>query len=125
VESQGIKALRDRYSSSLGGTLDEHQAELYAANWYDAAWICAKAIIEAGTTGTAKVKEVLPRVADNNYTTGLCRLNPAGDRETADYVIWGYVLVDGRCEDVRYGLYDGLKGEVMWDTETLGFLPPG
>jgi len=119
VESQSIKALRDRYLSSSGRTLDTYQAEFYAANWYDAAWICAKAVLEAGTTDTDKVKEVLPRVADNNYTTGLCRLNPAGDRETADYIIWGYGLVNGRCEDMRYGLYDGLKGKVIWDTETL------
>jgi branched-chain amino acid transport system substrate-binding protein len=124
VESQGIKALRDRYLSSSGRTLDAYQAEFYAANWYDAAWICAKAVLEAGMTDTDKVKAILPRVADNNYTTGLCRLNPAGDRETADYVIWGYGLVNGRCEDTRYGLYDGLKGEVTWDTETLGFSPP-
>jgi branched-chain amino acid transport system substrate-binding protein len=125
VESQGIKALRDRYLSSSGRTLDAYQAEFYAANWYDAAWICAKAVLEAGTTDTDKVKEVLPRVADNNYATGLCRLNPAGDRETADYIIWGYGLVNGRCEYTRYGLYDGLKGEVTWDTETLRFSPPG
>jgi ABC-type branched-subunit amino acid transport system substrate-binding protein len=125
VESQGIEALRDRYLSSSGKTLDTYQAEFYAASWYDTAWICAKAVLEAGTTDTGKVKEVLPRVADDNYATGPCRLNPAGDRETADYVIWGYGLVDGRCEDTRYGLYDGLKGEVTWDTETLGFSPPG
>jgi branched-chain amino acid transport system substrate-binding protein len=125
VESQGIETLRDRYLSSSGKTLDTYQAEFYAANWYDTAWICAKAVLEAGTTDTDKVKEVLPRVADDNYTTGPCRLNPAGDRETANYVIWGYGLVNGRCEDVRYGLYDGLKGEVIWDTEKLGFSPPG
>ena len=114
VESQSIDALRERYSSSSGGALDEHQSELYAANWYDAAWICAKAVVEAGTTDAAKVKEALPGVADDDYATGPCRLNPAGDRETADYVIWGYALVDGGCEDVRYGLYDGSKGEVVW-----------
>jgi branched-chain amino acid transport system substrate-binding protein len=125
VESQGIEALRDRYLSSSGKTLDAYTAEFYAANWYDAAWICAKAVLEAGTTDTDKVKEVLPRVADDNYTTGLCRLNPAGDRETADYIIWGYRLVNGICEDTRYGLYDGLNGEVTWDTEALGFSPPG
>jgi branched-chain amino acid transport system substrate-binding protein len=124
VESQGIEALRDRYLSSSGRTLDTYQAEFYAANWYDAAWICAKAVLEAGTMDTDKVKEVLPRVADNNYATGLCRLNPAGDRETADYIIWGYGLVNGRCEDTRYGLYDGLKDKVTWDTETLGLPPP-
>jgi len=120
VESQGIRALRDRYLSSTGKTLEAYQAEFFAANWYDAAWICAKAVLEAGTTDTDKVKEALPRVADNNYTTGLCRLNPAGDRETADYIIWGYRLVDGICEDTRYGLYDGLKGKVTWDAEMLG-----
>jgi branched-chain amino acid transport system substrate-binding protein len=125
VESQSIETLRDRYQSSSGRTLDAYQAEFYAANWYDAAWICAKAVLEAGTTDTDKVKEVLPRVADNNYATGLCRLNPAGDRETADYIIWGYGLVNGRCEDTMYGLYDGLKGEVTWYTETLRFSPPG
>jgi branched-chain amino acid transport system substrate-binding protein len=125
VESQGIEALRDRYLSSSGKTLDTYQAEFYAASWYDTAWICAKAVLEAGTTDTGKVKEVLPRVADDNYATGLCRLNLAGDRKTADYIIWGYSIVDGRCEDTRYGLYDGLKGEITWDTETLGFSPPG
>ena len=125
AETQSIEALRDRYQSSSGRTLDAHQAEFYAANWYDAAWICAKAVLEAGTTDADMVKEALPRVADDNYTTGPCRLNSAGDRETADYVIWGYALVDGGCEDVRYGLYDGLKGEVVWDTENLGFSPPG
>jgi branched-chain amino acid transport system substrate-binding protein len=125
VESQSIDAFRDRYRSSSGGALDEHWSELYAANWYDAAWICARAVVEAGTTDAGKVKEALPRVADDDYTTGPCRLNPAGDRETADYVIWGYALIDGRCEDVRYGLYDGAKGEVAWDTGTLGFSPPG
>jgi branched-chain amino acid transport system substrate-binding protein len=125
VESQGIRELRDRYLSSTGKTLDAYQAEFFAVNWYDAAWICAKAVLKAGTTDTDKVKEALPRVADDNYATGPCRLNLAGDRETADYVIWGYRLVGGACEDTVYGLYDGLRGEVTWDTETLGFAPPG
>jgi branched-chain amino acid transport system substrate-binding protein len=125
AESQGIRALRDRYLSSTGKTLDAYQAEFFAANWYDAAWLSAKAVLEAGTTDTDKVKEALPRVADDDYATGPCRLNPAGDRETADYIIWGYSLVNGVCEDTRYGLYDSLRGEVAWDTEALGFSPPG
>jgi hypothetical protein len=71
------------------------------------------------------LKEALPRAADDEYVSGRCTLNAAGDRETADHIIWGYAITDDKCYSVRYGLYEGAKGEVAWDTEALEVSPPG
>jgi len=60
----------------------------YGAAFFDAVWIAALAIIEAGVYDGAVIKDVIPVVANNYFgVTGWCRLNEAGDRAAADYSV--------------------------------------
>ena len=66
------------------------KTDAYSFNTYDIVWSFAKAIDEVGYD-SAKVKEILPRVADEWSKTygasGHVVLNAAGDRAFADYNI--------------------------------------
>jgi branched-chain amino acid transport system substrate-binding protein len=124
TESSMLQSLRDRFMVATGVKLDSYTDELEMANYYDAVIIYANAIQMAGSLDTDKVRGAVFSAADSVYTTGLCRLNEAGDRDTCNYVIWGYNFLDGKGVDTSYGLYDSLNNSVTWDTNVLGFTPP-
>jgi len=106
----------------------------YTAALYDIAWIYALSIIEAASTETDAIRQILPYVAENYFgVTGWCKLDVNGDRETSNYDIWGYAIIDGKCYNVKYGIYDSLKDTITWydvaitpeGLETKGLTPPG
>ena len=55
--------------------------------------------------------------------SGWCRLNADGDRYAGNYDIWGYSGTP--VQSVHYGYYNGVNGQVVWDTAALGFAPLG
>jgi len=58
----------------------------YGAAFFDAVWIAALSIIEAGVYDGEVIKDVVPIVANNYFgVTGWCRLDENGDRAAADY----------------------------------------
>ncbi len=60
----------------------------YGAAFYDAVWVAALSIIEAGVYDGEVIKEVVPYVANNYFgVTGWCRLDETGDRAAADYSV--------------------------------------
>lgn len=121
AESSNYTSFKERYDELVGFPLD-----FYQTCKYDTAWIIVKAILEAQTTDVDQLLEVIPDIASKTFgASGWCKLNEAGDRETADYEIWGYGYASGRVRNIRYGLYDSVTGQVSWFTETLGFTPPG
>ena len=60
---------------------------------YDAPWIVGLAMLETQSTDVDAIKRILPRIAENfdGATGGMdgIILNDAGDRDSADYDIWG------------------------------------
>ncbi len=64
---------------------------------YDAVWVVAKSILEAGSATAADVKAVLPYVAAaHDGAISSNRLNDAGDLATGNYRVWR--VVDGSWE---------------------------
>jgi branched-chain amino acid transport system substrate-binding protein len=112
-ESPLYQTLCERYYILFGEPLD-----LDMASRYDIAFIIARAILEARTTDVRKLLEVIPYIALNTFgASGWCKLDENGDRETADYEIWGYRYIDGKVNYFKYGIYDGLTGKISWYTD--------
>ncbi len=113
--SRVYMTLNSSYYDETGYDLGFH-----SANIYDACWIAALSVIEAGTDNGADVQRVLPYVAAG-YTgaTGRCLLDENGDREKMDYSLLGYFNVDGEYKYLRCGTYHH-GGSVEWDWELLG-----
>ncbi|MEM3056677.1 MAG: hypothetical protein QW639_05550, partial [Candidatus Bathyarchaeia archaeon] len=85
------------------------------ANRYDIAWIIARSILEARTDDVERLIEVIPIIASTTFgASGWCKLDENGDRETADYDIWGYGYLNDRAVYLKYGRYYGLIGKVSW-----------
>lgn len=87
----------------------------YSYNIYDAAWVAALAILEAGVYDGKVIKEVLPDVASRYYgVSGWCLLDEAGDRAGGDYLIYKVVKTDGGYEWVVAGRYSLASDSVTW-----------
>ncbi|UCD44184.1 MAG: ABC transporter substrate-binding protein [Candidatus Bathyarchaeota archaeon] len=114
-ESRVYKRLNASYFDETG-----YHLGFYTANVYDACWIAALSVIEAGTDNGADVQRVLPYVAAG-YTgaTGRCLLDENGDRDRMDYSLSGYFEVDGEYRYLRCGKYHH-GGSVEWNWELLG-----
>ena len=97
----------------------------YTACTYDIGWILTESILNTQSTDAALLVPVQHDTAYNNFgASGWNRLNVAGDRYGSNYQIWSYHMVDGVCEPYTVGVYDGITGEVVWDTAALGYVPP-
>lgn len=143
-EEQGENALKVRHPSTyIGITLSDKYEKFkekftplvgyipgaYACFLYDSIWIVAKAIIEAATTDTEVIKEILPQVAASYFgASGWCALNEAGDRAGGNYYIWAlmtkseiqnYGIIREHVEelDIDWGLigvYDYITDKIEW-----------
>jgi hypothetical protein len=82
---------------------------------YDACWIAALSVIEAGSTLNTTLIETIPLVA-SGYTgaTGECRLDGYGDRAFADFLFYEYRDVDGAVKPVETGHYYGASEKIEW-----------
>ncbi|UCD44183.1 MAG: ABC transporter substrate-binding protein [Candidatus Bathyarchaeota archaeon] len=112
--------VKAEYETRFGEPLD-----IFAANIYDACWVTALSVIEAGSANGADVIVVLPDVAAG-YTgaSGRCLLDEYGDRLGVDYALWGCFEVDGAYQCLRCGTYCNESGYVIWD-ESLISTPGG
>ncbi|MEM3828018.1 MAG: ABC transporter substrate-binding protein [Conexivisphaerales archaeon] len=87
----------------------------YNAMAYDAAWLAAKAVLEAGVYDGDVIKEVLPKVAERYFgASGLCTLNANGDRDVMDYEIWAVVKEDGNYVWKVVGYYNSITDAITW-----------
>jgi branched-chain amino acid transport system substrate-binding protein len=88
--------------------------DVYALATYDAAWIAALAILQAGRYDADAVKAALPTVAATYWgATGNTELNSAGDRVTMDMEFWA--VVQGQWE--RVATYSSTSKQVTWLTQ--------
>lgn len=119
--TENYTRLNERYESLGYESLDFQMASTYYA-----CWIAVQAIMEAGTTEAERLLEVIPEVAARTHgASGHCKLDSSGDRETADYEIWGCGYSYGRVRWIEYGRYNSMTDGVVWDIEALGFTPEG
>jgi branched-chain amino acid transport system substrate-binding protein len=110
-----FQRLNEAYIGEFNWTLSYYQANLY-----DACWIMALSVIEAGTANATGIEEILPIVASQyDGATGRCLLDENRTR-VASYNIWGYFEVDGEPRNLRCGFYNATTGEITWDEDVLG-----
>lgn len=94
--------------------------DFYSAADYDNYWLLALSVIEAGTTDTDVMLEVLPSVAERYFgASGWCALDETGDRAAGNYEIWGFGYKDGVGDHILYGLYDLTTGKITWDPSVV------
>ena len=104
--------LENRYTALTGSPLGIVNARLY-----DTAMIIMKAMLLADSDKADDVVNLIPILCDDYYgVSGSCSLNKFGDRLPPPYDIWGYGVVEGKTEFVRYGEVDPVTGIVSWDT---------
>jgi len=117
--SDKYSQLYDRYYQLVKQPLG-----FYSACLYDIAWAIAKAILEAQSTNAKAVIQIIPRICYDLWgASGWCRLNADGDRYSCNYDIWGYGGTP--VTNVHFGFYNGVNGQITWDTQALGFAPKG
>lgn len=110
TRSQLYLLLNERYSLLFSEPLD-----LDMASRYDIAWIIVKAVLVARTIDVKRLLEIIPSIASTFFgASGWCKLDENGDRETADYGIYGYGYLNNTVTRIKYGSYDGRTGEVSW-----------
>jgi branched-chain amino acid transport system substrate-binding protein len=109
LDTPGVLDLSHSYENVTGRPLD-----YYAACSYDIAMIIGKAVIEADTIDTVIVKAKIQEICeDYQGVTGLCSLDFADDRATANYGIYSYSEKDGEFGYWMVGLYSD-SGELTW-----------
>ena len=87
---------------------------VWYTNFYDSAWIVAKAILNTASYDGEALKEAIPIVGNDYFGySGWCRLNEAGDRPS-DYDIQMVQKVEGEIKYVIVGSYSPATGTVKW-----------
>ncbi|MEM2684669.1 MAG: hypothetical protein QW114_04205, partial [Candidatus Nezhaarchaeales archaeon] len=110
AESRKLVELREAIKAKIGRVPDP-----YAYNAYDALWITVKSMFIAEKYDAEAIRTVFPKVAEATFgASGWVKLNPAGDRELADYDLWAIVVKDGKYEWVKAGYYSGATDSVTW-----------
>jgi branched-chain amino acid transport system substrate-binding protein len=106
--------LYEWYSSQAAGIPGFYDAALY-----DACWVVALSVVEAGSSDAMQVKNVLSSVAaEYDGASGRVILDGNGDRVQVSRDIWRYVIEDYET----CGFFEGETGWVYWDTDACN--PP-
>ena len=64
-------------------------------------------------------RKLLQSPLSASYRARACRLLANGDRAPPPFDVWGFGLVDGRCDFVNYGQYDVEVGKMVWNKTAL------
>ena len=111
-DNEQYKRLEGRYTALTGLPLT-----IYNAYLYDTSMIAMKAMLLADSDKADSIVNLLQPLCTNYYgVTGPCSLDTSGDREPPPCDIWGYGVVEGKVEFIRYGGIDPAAGRVSWDT---------
>ena len=88
----------------------------HSSNLYDACWLMALSVIEAGASNATVVRKAIMMVA-SNYTgaSGSCAIDDTYFRAVADYQIWGYFATEEGLKRLPCGLYNSTSKEITWD----------
>ena len=105
-----------KFSEFSGEIRDNYgfNVSYYGASAYDACWLYALSIMEAGSTNVTLVRRALLNVSDNYIgVSGDCSLNDSGDRVRSDYNIMGFSRIG---DDFRiFGEYNSTDKKVEFD----------
>ncbi len=99
---------------------DQFQSHIdfYLANIYDACWIMALSVLEAGTVVSSMVVDVVSEVAaEYSGMTGMCILDEFGDRSSYTLGVYGIDVWASGPRWVLFGIYDSVTENVMWEKE--------
>jgi branched-chain amino acid transport system substrate-binding protein len=119
AESSKYNDLYDRYYA-----LVSQPFSYYSACAYDIGWIITDTMLESQSTDAMDIIPLQNTACLNSFgSSGWNKLNAAGDRAGANYQIWGYGDIGNGVENVNYGLYDQVTGQVTWYSDILGFTP--
>jgi branched-chain amino acid transport system substrate-binding protein len=100
------QALNAAVQSSIG-----QEPDIYALATYDAAWLAALSILNAGKYDADAAKAALPTVAASYWgATGNTELNSKGDRVTMDMEFWAVIQSNWQ----RVATYDSMTQQVTW-----------
>ncbi len=117
--SEKYSTLWDRYFALVSQPFD-----YYSACSYDIGTVLMMTMFEKQSdVATDIIALQSPTCYDTWGASGWCRLNADGDRLAGNYDIWGYK--GDPCENISFGFYNGVNGQVTWDTAALGFTPLG
>jgi ABC-type branched-subunit amino acid transport system substrate-binding protein len=90
------------------------EPDIYALATYDAAWVAALSILNAGKYDTDAIKAAVPTVAASYWgATGNTELNSKGDRVTMDMEFWAVV----QSQWQRVATYSSVDKQVSWLTQ--------
>ena len=94
------------------------EVSYYGAAAYDACWLFALAVIDAGSLETDAIKQSLEKIAlDYEGVSGLCSFNEDGDRSRADYIIMGYR--EGGFKEYGYYTYSNNTIKFTWKHQKI------
>src|SRR5208337_4425849 len=100
------QALNTEVQAAIG-----QQPDIYALATYDAAWIAALAILNAGKYDSGAIRAAIPTIAAKYWgATGNTELNSNGDRVTMDMEFWA--VVQSNWEKVA--TYSSVNQQVTW-----------
>jgi branched-chain amino acid transport system substrate-binding protein len=100
------QALNAAVQASIG-----QEPDIYALATYDAAWLAALSILNAGKYDADAAKAALPTVAASYWgATGNTELNSKGDRVTMDMEFWAVIQSNWQ----RVATYDSMTQQVTW-----------
>jgi len=120
AESSKFSDLYDRYYAIVSQPYG-----YYSACSYDIGWVLTESILEAQSTDAMDIIPLQADVAYNNFgASGWNRLDANGDRYGSNYQIWSYHYNGDVVVPYVAGLYDGITGQVTWDTTAIGYVPP-
>ena len=111
-ESPKKEQFKERYKARYGIEPDP-----YTCNIYDATWILALAVLEAGKYDSEVIAKVIPEISSRYFgVSGWVLLDEAGDRVGEKYVITTVVSENGKYVWKDVGVYIGPLDKIEWST---------
>jgi branched-chain amino acid transport system substrate-binding protein len=117
--SEKYSTLYARYFALVSQPFD-----YYSACSYDIGTVIMMTMLEKQSSAAKDIIALQsPTAYDTWGASGWCRLDANGDRYAGNYDIWGFGGTP--VTNVHFGFYNGVNGQVTWDTAALGFKPLG
>ncbi len=121
LASSKIADLEARYPGSGSGFVAERGAYIY-----DASWAVAQSVLEVRSADASDVVAVFPDVCSRLHgASGWCKLNKYGDRAPLPFDVWSYANSTYTKPRLLAGVYEPDTDIMSWDSEELGYSPPG
>ncbi|MBN2334792.1 hypothetical protein JXL21_04480 [Candidatus Bathyarchaeota archaeon] len=109
-DNEGFRRVNSEFKEEFGRGMS-----LVEANIVDGVWVLALSVIEERSLDVDLLKERVPVVGSEYLgVTGRCLLDGYGDRDSIDYVVWGFSELNGEAVITNFGRYDFEKDSFVW-----------